>query len=166
MVKIRQVTNITREQPRQIANPSVLDISIRIKGKTEILTCGCGQLRSVNDHSERRADKNCCEGQHIAEISNAAAVKNRVYFWEGVVVLCESFPNVKLTKRGRDYKPSGLRLAFLKHIWCPKMSESKKKQNVLGVQTDLRWKRENNKTQEKRNRCECLFDVSRRIWKE
>ena len=26
--------------------------------------------------------KNCCEGQHIAGISNAAAVKNHVYFWQ------------------------------------------------------------------------------------
>ena len=39
---------------------------------------------------------NCCEGQHIAGISTAKAVKNRVYFWQmqGVVALCESFPNV------------------------------------------------------------------------
>lgn len=40
-------------------------------------------------------NENCCEGQHkLAGISNAAAVKNRVYFWQGVVALCESFPNV------------------------------------------------------------------------
>ena len=31
--------------------------------------------------------KNCGEGQYIAGISNAATVKNRVYFWHGVVVL-------------------------------------------------------------------------------
>ena len=44
-------------------------------------------LRSLAD------SENCSEGQHIAGISNAASV-NRVYFWQGVVALCESFPNV------------------------------------------------------------------------
>ena len=39
-------------------------------------------------------NENCCKGQHISGISNAAAVKNRGYFWQGVVALCESFPGV------------------------------------------------------------------------
>ena len=58
--------------------------------------------------------KNCCDGQHIAGISNAAAVNNRVYFWQGRSCCslrefskCQS-GSCKLTKWSREYKPSGL----------------------------------------------------------
>lgn len=39
-------------------------------------------------------NENCREGEQISGISNAAAVQNRVYSWQGVVALSESFPNV------------------------------------------------------------------------
>ena len=62
--------------------------------------------------------KNCCEGQHIAGISNAAAVENHVYFWQGVLLLF-----------ARVFKATGLRLVFFLFFFfnqfcAQKMSDS------------------------------------------
>ena len=51
LVEIRQVTNITRVKPRQIANQF---FNVHLKDKTGVLTCG--QLKLVNNLSERPQD--------------------------------------------------------------------------------------------------------------
>ena len=78
--------------------------------------------------------KNCCEGQHIAGISNAAAVQNHVYFWQGVVLL---FARV-FQMSNLPSEAAGLRLFclfvfffFFQPILCPKDERQHGKRRVL-----------------------------------
>ena len=101
---------------------SAVNIEQKTKFLLQLALNGCDFLTN---------NENCCEGQRIAGISNAAAVKNRVYFWQGVVALCESFPNVNpvlvnLPSGAEDInRPADLACFFLDQFCAQKMSDSR-----------------------------------------
>ena len=85
--------------------------AVNIEQRTKFLLQLALKVRDFLTNNE-----NCCWGTtyccHFPAFPIAAAVKNRVYVWEGVVS--------RLLSLCRGYKPSGLRLAFLQPILCPK----------------------------------------------
>ena len=104
-----------------IKNVSAVNIELRMKFLLQLALKVCNFLTNNED---------CCEGQHIADISNAAAVKNRVYVWQGVVALCENFANVSLAlvnlqSRAEDINCVDFAWLFFNQFCAQKMSDSR-----------------------------------------